>query len=161
MIQATQERLSHALGLVLQGLLAILVLLSTVETVAWVGFDHSWAAAEEIQGILMVWLAVLGAAWGVDQGFHIAVDLLVGRLPQAWQGAIERLAALAVAAFGGCLAVFGAQLAMRVSNTLPATGWSAAVSYVPAAVGGALIALFALGGALAPRPAGTVTEDGT
>ena len=56
----------------------------------------------------------------------------------------RRAAALLVALFGALCAWHGVRLAASVVNPLPATGWSAAWQYLPAACGGALIALFAL-----------------
>lgn len=142
--RGARRGLGRTLGRVLAGLLTALTLVASVETVAWTFFDHSWAAAQEIQALLLIWLALLGAAWGVVERFHIAVTLLADRLPPAGRRGISRLATALTATFGVLLMVHGAELTTRIRNTLPGTGWPAAVQYLPVAVGGALIALLAL-----------------
>lgn len=140
--------LSRRLGRLLAGasatVLAILVLLAATETAAWVLAEVSWPQLAEIQGLLLVWLTFLTAAWGVQSGLHLGMELLVNRLPAAGRRHVERLAALLAGLFGTLCAWHGARLAGSVVNTLPATGWSAAWQYVPAAAGGLLIALAAL-----------------
>jgi TRAP-type C4-dicarboxylate transport system permease small subunit len=72
------------------------------------------------------------------------MELLVNRLPAGGRRQVERFVALLAGLFGALCAWHGARLAASVVNTLPATGWSAAWQYVPAAAGGLLIALAAL-----------------
>lgn len=143
-LQRLTDHLAHLVGGLVALGLAVLTLLAITETVAWTFFDRSWAALQEIQAVLLIWLAVLGAAWGVSERFHIAVELVANRLPRGVRRWVDRLALIATMVLGGLFLVYGASLAQRVSNTLPATGWSASVQYVPVAVGGGLIAVFAL-----------------
>ena len=147
-IRAWPARLSRRLGRALAtasaGLLALLVALAAVETGAWLLAERSWPQLAEIQGLLLVWLTFLTAAWGVQAGLHLGMELLVARLPAGPRRAAEGLAGLLVAGFGLLCAAYGARLAGSVVNTLPATGWSAAWQYIPAVVGGAMIALLSL-----------------
>ena len=138
------ERLSASVVTVLVVGFAALAALATVETVAWTFFDRSWAAMQEIQALLLIWLAVLGAAWGVWEGFHIAVELVANRLPARVRPWIDTLAVGLTGVLGVLLSIHGTALVRRVGNTLPGTGWPASMQYLPMAVGGALIALFAL-----------------
>ncbi len=142
------SRLSGRLGRLIAGtvatLLAILVALATLETFAWVLAERSWPQLAEIQGLLLVWLTFLTAAWGVESGLHLGMELLVRRLPPRARRLSDLLAVLLTAVFGALCAWHGARLAASVVNTLPATGWSAAWQYAPAAIGGALITLFGL-----------------
>lgn len=142
----------RAVALAVVGLLAVLVALATAETVAWAFFDLAVGAAGEVQSVLLVWLALLSAAWGVAGRLHLGVDMVARRLPHRLERATARLAALAVAIFGALLAWNGGRLAATVVNTLPATGWPASVGYLPAVVGGALVAFFAVVEALADEP---------
>jgi TRAP-type C4-dicarboxylate transport system permease small subunit len=137
------DPLGRLLGGVLIALLGFLVLLATAETVVWAAFDLSWAASAEIQELLMVWFALLSGAWAVKEKLHLAVDLLVQRLPPPLRAAVARFAPAMVALFGILLAYHGLRLTTAVTNTLPATGLPAAVGYVPTVVAGVLIALFA------------------
>lgn len=141
-------------------LLAVLAVVAAGETLLWLLFRRSWPAAPEIQGTVLVWFALLAAAWGVRERLHLGVDLAVRRLPPGLRGTCYRLAAALVVAFGALFVFYGARLVAAVGNTLPATGVGAWVQYLPAPVAGALVAFFALerliaGGAVAaPDPAG-------
>ena len=76
--------------------------------------QHPAAWPEEAARYLFVWVALLGAALGVDRGAHFSLDLLTSRLPHP---AARRLAAaldLTCAAFAALLTWHGAQLAWRV-----------------------------------------------
>ncbi|MCP5114964.1 MAG: TRAP transporter small permease subunit [bacterium] len=136
--------LARAVGALLAVLLASLVLLAAVETGAWALFGISWAEASEIEGVLLIWFGLLGAVYGIHHQAHLGLEVLTRRLPARARGVIGRSAAALVAVFGVLLAVYGAQLTQRVSNTLPATGLSASVQYFPTVVCGALLAFFAL-----------------
>ncbi len=135
------SRLSAWLAGALVALLAALVVIATLDLATWLLLDRSWAEVEEIQGILMVWFGLLGAAYALAEGLHLAVDVVVGRLPAALRRWVARGASAAVAAFGVLTAVYATRLASSVTNTLPATGWSASLEYLPAVVAGALIAV--------------------
>ncbi len=135
--------LFRAVGAALAAILALLVLLAAVETVAWALFEVSWPETSEISGVLLIWFGLLGAAYGIRARVHLGVELLTRRLPPRLQSVLGRAAAVLVAAFGGLLAVYGAKLAASVTNTLPATGLSASVQYFPAVVCGALMVFFA------------------
>lgn len=125
-------------------LLALLVLLAGVETVAWAFFEISWAAASEVQGLLMICFGLLSAALGIRQGLHLGVEALTRGLPAGLRLSLDRLAALLVALFGAFSSYYGLRLAQTVTNTLPGTGWPASLQYLPAAVAGVLMVLFAL-----------------
>ena len=142
--QTLSRRLGRLLAGAVAALLALLVGLATTETAAWLLAERSWPQLSEIQALLLVWLTFLTAAWGVQAGLHLGMELLVRRLPPRPRRWTEGVVALLVALFGALCAWHGARLAASVVNTLPATGWSAAWQYVPAACGGVLIALFAL-----------------
>jgi TRAP-type transport system small permease protein len=155
-VTTLSRRLGRALALVVAALLALLAAIAAAETVLWGGFGVSWAAAPEIQGTLLVWFALLSAAWGVRERLHMAVDLVARGLSPALEALCQRLAAGMVLAFGALFAFYCARLVAAVTNTLPATGVGAWVQYLPAPVAGVLIAFFALerlleGGGIAAR----------
>ncbi len=156
--------LGRAVGAMLAALLAVLVLLAAGETAAWALFEVSWAQASEIEGVLLIWFGLLGAAYGIHTRIHLGVEIVTRRLPAPARSFLGRLAAALVAAFGVLLAVYGAKLAATVTNTLPATGMSAAVQYFPAVVCGALMAVFAgeeliLGAPLPDAPDAPAPDD--
>jgi TRAP-type C4-dicarboxylate transport system permease small subunit len=137
------KRLGQGLAGAVASLLAVLVALAALETGAWVLAELSWPQLAEIQGLLLVWLTFLTAAWGVEAGLHLGMELLVRRLPPGLRRWLDRLVAVLVFLFGALCAYHGARLTASVVNTLPATGWSAGWQYVPAVIGGTLIALLA------------------
>lgn len=124
-------------------LLAALVLLIGFETVAWAALAVSIPQAGEIQGLLSIWFGFLGAVYGVQQGFHLSMELLARRLPPTPRRLVGRLAAAAVASFGVLLIRYGWELTGSVFNTLPATGWPASVQYLPSWVSGVALCWFA------------------
>ena len=135
-------QLARALGVALAAILALLVVLAAGETAAWALFEISWASGSEIQGVLLIWFALLGAVYGIHHRIHLGVEILARRLPPRLRSALGRLAAVLVATFGALLAFYGAKLAATVTNTLPATGMSASVQYFPAAFCGLLMTVF-------------------
>ncbi len=138
------SRLGQGLELGLATILGLLVLLAVAETFLWVAFERSHAALPEIQGLLLVWLGLLGAAHGVRQGLHLGLDLLLRRMPPLWSRRVERLALLLLTLFGLLLTMHGWGLVRSLVNRLPGTGLPAAVQYVPVALAGFLICLFAV-----------------
>lgn len=148
------DSLARAAGVLLALLLAALVAIATAETVAWTLLEVSWAAAEEVEGILLIWFGLLGAAWGIHQRIHLGVEVLTRRLPPAVQAFLGRAAAALILAFGALLAGYGFALSRTVTNTLPATGLAASVQYFPAIVCGVLIGFFALGELIDGAPRG-------
>ncbi|MCP4203260.1 MAG: TRAP transporter small permease subunit [bacterium] len=141
---ASSSRLVRVLEPVCAGLLGLLTLNAAFELFAWTLWRRSFAAIEEIQGVLVVWLALLAAAYCLAEGLHLAVDLVARSLPARWQPTLARAPGVANAAFGVLLAIYGARLVLAVQNTLPGTGWSASVHYQPAVVAGGLIAWLGL-----------------
>ncbi len=138
------HHLGRALAAASAAVLAALMALSAAETAAWLVAEVSWPQVAEIQGLLLVWLTFLTAAWAVEGGLHLGMELVVRRLPPLAGRWADRGTAMLEALFGALCVWHGARLASSVVNTLPATGWSAGWQYLPAVVGGALIALAAL-----------------
>ncbi|MFQ5526215.1 MAG: TRAP transporter small permease [Thermoanaerobaculia bacterium] len=134
---------SSSIGRVLEAacalLLGVLALNGVIELFAWTLWQRSFAALEEIQGILVVWFGLLAAAYCLAEGLHLAVDVVARRFPARWQPVLGRLPGVACAGFGILLAVFGVRLVLAIDNTLPGTGWSASLLYQPAVAAGALI----------------------
>jgi TRAP-type C4-dicarboxylate transport system permease small subunit len=132
------------------GLLAALTVIASLELFAWLLWQRSYAALEEIQAVLMVWFGMLAAAACLALGLHLAVDVLARFTPRRLEPVLERIAPLAVALFGALLGAYGWRLVSLIDNTLPGTGWSAALAYQPVAVGGEIILLLGLRQLLAP-----------
>lgn len=162
-MRALASQVARALSVLLTLILGALVALAAAETAAWAIFEVSWAAATEIQGLLLVWFGLLGAVYGIHHRVHLGLEVVTRRLPPRWRRRVERLVAVLVAVFGGLLAACGAKLVASVTNTLPATGLSAAVQYFPTIVCGGLMVFFAAVDAIAgparPGPGEESADD--
>ena len=93
----------------------------------------------------------LGAAVGVAERSHFALNLLTHRFSPRARHVIHVFNNLLTAAFGGLIAWIGVQLAvLNAMLTSPALEFSLAWLYAAATVGGILIALYALRAAADP-----------
>lgn len=78
-------------------------------------FDVSWA--QELCIFMFVWMAKFGAAYGVRQGIHVGVDVLVRKLPDGGRRGMTLAALLAGALFTGIVATLGANFVWRMGHT--------------------------------------------
>jgi len=146
------SRLNHFLARLLQGvLIAVFVIL--VFVVLWgvgsryiIGDQASWT--EELARLLMVWLALLGAALVCREEKHLGLDAIY----RLWVPEVQRLARLLIFAViflfaGGIMAMGGAQLVVErfaSGQQLPALGISKGWFYMALPVSGVLTAAFML-----------------
>ena len=77
--------------------------------------DVSWA--QELCIFMFVWMAKFGAAYGVRQGIHVGVDVLVRKLPPPQRRVMTLLALLCGALFTGVVATLGANFVWRMAQT--------------------------------------------
>ncbi len=130
--------------------IAVACLLGIVATVVGSVFwryvlDDAPAWSEQVALILVINVAMFGAAAGVRDEGHIGMESLVGLLPkniQFWLGNVVGLFSIlfGVALMWGCT-----MMAMSVwPNGIPTLGISEAWRYIPCVVAGALIVLFSI-----------------
>jgi C4-dicarboxylate transporter DctQ subunit len=77
--------------------------------------DVSWA--QELCIFMFVWMAKFGAAYGVRQGIHVGVDVLVRKLPEGPRRGMTLLALFAGALFTGIVATLGGNFVWRMAHT--------------------------------------------
>jgi len=100
---------------------------------------------EEVGEFALAWLAMIGAAVGIADRVHFAVGIGVHRLSARARQILERTLHLPIAAFGGLAAYSGLRLTVINSQlTSPGLGINLGWLYVSSAVGGVLIAVYAL-----------------
>ncbi|MBV9861797.1 MAG: TRAP transporter small permease subunit [Alphaproteobacteria bacterium] len=131
-----------------------------VQITDWLDVDPvNFFWVEELGEMSLGWLTTVGAGIGIAEGAHFTLRVVTHRLPLRWQRSIGIFNHLVIAAFGAVTAVCGTRLAI-VNSTLasPALQINLAWLYASAAIGGALIVLYALGTLLA-HPAGALHED--
>jgi TRAP-type transport system small permease protein len=103
------------------------------------------AWSEQVALILVINVAMFGAAAGVRDEGHIGMESLVGLLPKSYQFWLGNLVGLFSILFGVSL-VWGCTL-MAISvwpNGIPTLGISEAWRYIPCVVAGVLIILFSI-----------------
>lgn len=137
---------------VLNALLIVVFALLVIDVLWGVGtryiFGNQARWSEELARLLMVWLALLGAALATRDGQHLGLDVVV----RQWPVEVQRLASifvhLAVAIFALVIMAWGGgQLVadrFESGQMLPALDISRAWFYLALPVSGALIAIFSI-----------------
>ncbi len=112
----------------------------------------SWV--EEMTVFLMIWMAFMGAAVAVRRGGHIAMTLLVERMPAKWARALFYLSTGAIIVFAAIVAWQGFRLVDSVGQQRSAAlGLPMTIPYMVVPLGAVLIMVMALAQALEPpRP---------
>lgn len=103
---------------------------------------------EELAGFLLIWVGILGAAYGFRTRAHLGIDLLVSRLRSGARRAVTILAhtvvvlfALSVMVIGGTLLV---RLAFQLDQISAAMGIRVGFVYLVLPLSGVLITLFSI-----------------
>ena len=106
---------------------------------------------EEVGEMLLAWLTLIGAAIGVRERNHFTLHVL--HFSPAGQAIIDRVHYSLVAIIGAIAGWYGVRLCM-LNHTLVTPGLSINLSllYGSAAVGGALLVVYALSMIVAPPP---------
>ncbi|NHD15923.1 MULTISPECIES: TRAP transporter small permease [unclassified Actinopolyspora] len=104
-------------------------------------FTPGWSSETAL--LLLAWLALLGIATGIRDHGHIALGVLVDRLPRPARVVIGRLAPALMVLFGIYLVQQGSEFTrLMASSTLPATGLPTSVRYAAMPVAGVLITCY-------------------
>ena len=132
-----------AIGTMLYGVLARYVLLPISD---WFDADPvNFFWVEEIGETALAWITLIGAAIAVAERGHFNLAVLVHRFSPEAQRRIDIATHILIAAFALLVTWTGTKLAiLNHTLTSPALEFSLAWLYMPAAIGGALMALYAL-----------------
>ena len=144
-----------AIGTMLFGVLARYVLLPITD---WFDADPvNFFWVEEVGETTLAWITMIGAAIAVAERGHFNLAVLVHRLSPAARKIIDRATQLLILGFGLLVAWLGLKLALlNYMLTSPALEFSLAWLYLPAAIGGLLMALYAARQIVTPSPIVTV-----
>lgn len=128
-----------------QALTLLMLAALTVQVVMRSAFNAPPSWSEELALLGFSWTALLGLAYGVREGIHVRMDLLLNGLPRALRRWVERGVLLAVAGIGLYLAVAGWNYTeMAAGTTSAAIGYPMPWLYASCIVCGVLVAVFAL-----------------
>ncbi len=131
----------------LAGVLLRYVVVAVTEYFDLPGVNFFWV--EEVGEFTLAWLTLVGGAIALLERTHFELAVLVHRLPERIRRLIDRVNYWLIAGFGLLAAIYGWKLAALNSVLLsPALEINLGWLYLSAAVGGALIAIYAAGIAL-------------
>jgi TRAP-type C4-dicarboxylate transport system permease small subunit len=131
-----------AIGTMLYGVFARYIMLPITD---WLDVDPiNFFWVEEVGETTLAWVTLIGAAIAVAERGHFHLGVLIHHLSGKTQRRVDIATQVLIAAFGLVIAWLGIKLAILNSAlTSPALEFSLAWLYLPAAVGGVLMALFA------------------
>ncbi|HUF11232.1 MAG TPA: TRAP transporter small permease [Rhodothermales bacterium] len=142
-----RQAIDRSLGWLLVVLMgaAVLNVLWQVFT-RWVLKDPS-SYTEELARYLLIWIGLLGAAYGVGQKLHLAIDILPTALSGRKQRALNIVIQIAVAAFSFAVMVVGGMrlvwLTLRFDQVSAALGIPLGYVYSALPLSGVLIVFYA------------------
>lgn len=101
---------------------------------------------EELAGFLLIWIGLLGAAYGVRTRAHLGIDLLVSRLGGRWRRAVDLSSHFLVLLFALTTMVGGGirlvRLAFQLDQISAAMGVRMGWVYLALPLSGLLVILF-------------------
>jgi TRAP-type C4-dicarboxylate transport system permease small subunit len=140
--------IQRAVGWVLVILMALMVVDVSWQVASRFIFRTPSSFTEELAGFLLIWIGLLGAAYGFRTGAHLGIDLALGRLGPRGRRAADILAHTLVLLFSLSTMVGGGlwlvRLAFRLDQISAAMGVRMGYVYLALPVSGVLIALFSL-----------------
>lgn len=151
--------LRHPLETTLCSMLVALVVITFAQVVSRYVLHISLSWSEEVARFILMWLVMLGAAYGFKTKSHFAVALVVNCFGERLRRIISLLVTLVIASFMVLFVVLDLQLIFfaMIDQIAPATQISMAVPYASGPVGGILMIYYILqnGWTEFRRPAGT------
>ncbi len=141
-----RQWLDRSLGAVLAGLMGLAVANVVWQVVSRYLLDAPSSFTDELARFLLVWIGLLGAAYGVGQRLHLAIDLLPATLDRKWNRTIEIAGSVLVLGFAiGVLTLGGGrlvELTASLGQTSPALGVPMALVYLVLPLTGLIIAAY-------------------
>jgi len=132
---------------VIHSLCALLLIAMTV-IITWQIFGRfflndtpKWS--EQLTGVLMVYLTLLGGALAVHENRHIALDYFYSHFSAKWQFRSRVLVLLLMMLFSGIMLVYGVRMGLLVKEwTIPTLNISQSANYWSFPVAGLLMLIF-------------------
>jgi TRAP-type C4-dicarboxylate transport system permease small subunit len=126
-----KDVLSRILEVIMVTILTIMVGLVFGNVVARYAFNSAITWAEEVARFLFVWLTFVGASFGLMQGLHLGMDMVVARFSPRTRSLIEVVNGFIILAFLGVWVVGGIHLIeANLTFMSPATGFSMGLVYL-------------------------------
>ena len=129
-------------------LMAIMVVDVTWQVASRFAFRSPSSFTEELAGFLLIWIGLLGAAYGVRTRAHLGIDILVEQLRGGWRRGAEIAAHLLVLLFALTTMVGGGiwlvRLAFQLDQVSAAIGIRMGFVYLALPISGTLVVLFSV-----------------
>lgn len=125
--------------------LLVIVLIVSAQVICrkFLGFSIYWS--DEVSLLLMVWMAFISMAIGVEKKLHIAIAMFFNKFPAPVRKILSLINQAVTVLFGVVLIVYGIGLIRSTSaSTLAATQWPASTMYLMIPVSGVFICYYAL-----------------
>ena len=140
--------LEKALGWILVGLMSVMVVDVTWQVASRFVFRSPSSFTEELAGFLLIWIGLLGAAYGIRTRAHLGIDLLVEQLRGGWKRGAEVSGHFLVLLFAVTTMVGGGtwlvRLAFQLDQVSAAMGVRMGFVYLALPLSGMLVFLFSL-----------------
>ena len=142
------DRIERALGWLLVVLMSVMVVDVTWQVASRFLFQDPSSFTEELAGFLLIWISLLGAAYGFRTRAHLGIDLLVSQLGGGWRVGAEVSAHFLVLLFALTTMVGGGtqlvRLAFRLDQISAAMGIRVGFVYLALPLSGLLVILFSI-----------------
>lgn len=137
---AVLMRITHAICALL---LIAMTIITTWQVIGRFFLNDTPKWSEQLSGVLMVYLTLLGGALAVHEHRHIALDYFYQHFSAMWQFRSRVLVLALMLAFSALMLVYGVRMALLVQAwTIPTLNISAAVNYWSFPVAGLLMLMF-------------------
>lgn len=126
-------------------MLLTMVVIIIVQVFSRQVFSYTPSWSEEVSKVLFVWVSFLGIAYGFKARLHIALGLVVNKMPEKVQHVIDYLAKALIVGFGLIMIYYGWQFTVLMGNSnMPGTGWPSSVLYAAIPVSGIFVTFYGI-----------------
>ncbi len=137
--------ISHSAGLFCAVLLVVMTAIISWQIFGRYVLNDTPKWSEQLAGVLMVYLTMIGGALAVRDQVHIALTFFHDRFSPAWQRRCWYLIQVLLLGFGAVMAVYGVRMAALVHEwTIPTLGLSQGANYWAFPVSGVLIVVYCI-----------------
>jgi TRAP-type C4-dicarboxylate transport system permease small subunit len=107
--------------------------------------DYSLYWSEEAMRYIFVWLVFVSMGLGIRHKVHVAIEVLVNKMPSKGKKVLQMIIMLLVLVFCLAFTYYGVKLTGRyISQLSPALRWPMGIVYVALPLGGVLGVCFSL-----------------
>ena len=150
------DKIEKVLAVVIAVLMGVLVVDVTWQVVSRFIMSDPSSFTEEVALFLLLWIAMLGAAYAFRRGAHLGLDIVIEKLHGAKKILAQRLADFVCLFFACAILIYGGLelviLNLDLKQTSAALGIEVWKVYIVIPISGVLIAIFSLERILSGAP---------